>query len=87
MSVKEAYAYFKNEYKDVQIKKSKFYDLRPKHILLSSQMPHNVCVCEKHAIFNYIVEALAKEIEGFPDSGRELISKIVCSFSDERCTT
>lgn len=65
MTIKKAYAYFGKEYTSLNVSKSKFYELRTKHVLLSSDMPHNVYVCEKHANFNFITEALSKKHDAF----------------------
>ena len=43
MSIKETYALFKEERSHVKIGLSKFAELRPADVLLSSQTPVNVC--------------------------------------------
>ena len=48
MSVNEARALFSEEHPELHIGKSKFADLRPKHVLLSRKVPHNVCMCKRH---------------------------------------
>ena len=50
-SILEVFALFKEEYPDITVGKSKFADLRPKHVLLSSKLPHNVCLCRYHENF------------------------------------
>lgn len=55
MTVKEAYTLFKTEHPTAEIKKSKFYELRPQNIALATEMPHNVCVCKYHANFDYLI--------------------------------
>ena len=45
MNIREVYQMFKQENPDKKIGKSKFVRLQPGHVLLSSQLPRNVCVC------------------------------------------
>lgn len=54
MTVKEAFELFKYEYQDSKLHVSTFYDLRPKHVLLSSETPHNVCVSVSCKFYLYI---------------------------------
>ena len=50
-SVAENYALFCSEYPDLKVGRTKFYELRPSHLLLSSKLPHNVCLCREHKHF------------------------------------
>ena len=59
MTIGEAFGEFKKENKDILIEKSKFYELRPEHVILSSQMPHHVCVCKYHANFEFLIQSLS----------------------------
>ncbi|KAI6647814.1 hypothetical protein LOD99_8529 [Oopsacas minuta] len=47
----EAYSLWQKEYPDIKIGKSKFAALRPPHVLLTSELPRNVCVCRYHENF------------------------------------
>ncbi len=60
MTVGEVYKEFKREHEKFQIGKSTFASLRPKHVLLNSQMPHNVCGCKYHNNMLLLVECLHK---------------------------
>ena len=51
MTVAEAYKLFREKYPDECIGKSKFAELRPKHVLLSSYLPVNVYTCRRHQTF------------------------------------
>ena len=42
VNTSEAYELFRNDHPDIGLGKSKFAELRPKHILLSSDIPNNV---------------------------------------------
>ena len=56
-SLMETYALFCKDYPN-KIGKSKFAELRPNHVLLSSKLPHNVCLCKYHENFINAVNAL-----------------------------
>ena len=60
-SILEAYALFKEAYPNVKIGKSKFADLRPKHVLVQNKLPHNVCLCRYHENFIHIVDFLSQK--------------------------
>ena len=62
MHIKETCAVFKDKHPNVKIGISKFASLQPSQVLLSSQVPSNVCTCIYHqnmilsldAIHNYL---------------------------------
>lgn len=85
MTVQEAYALFKIDNPTVEIRKSKFYELRPKNIDLASQMPHNVCVCKYHANFNFLIEAISRKDIFFPSTHSDLLSLTCCDLENEKC--
>lgn len=85
ITVKEAFALFAKENPEINIKRSKFYELRPGNVLLTSEMPHNVCICKRHANFNFVVEALSKTIENIPLTGKELLRNLCCDVNNEKC--
>ena len=47
-NISEGYELLKVEYPNVAVGKSKFASLRPEHVLLSSLIPQNFYVCQKH---------------------------------------
>lgn len=85
MTIKEAYFVFKRDNPESSICLSKFYDFRPKHVLLSSEIPHNVCVCRYHANFNYIVQSIHEKVPSFPQSSSTLLDSICCDTASEVC--
>lgn len=85
MTVRAVYSLFIIEYPDMKIKVAKFYQLRPAHIFLTSDMPHNVCVCKYHANFNFLVESIAKKITRFPSISGDLLEKVSCNSKTEEC--
>ncbi|XP_049941067.1 uncharacterized protein LOC126417315 [Schistocerca serialis cubense] len=50
-------------------------------------MPHNVCVCRYHANFNFIIEAIHKEIASFPATHTHLMNLVCCDVESEICMT
>lgn len=48
LNIKETYGIFQEENPNVKIGSSKFAELRPQNVLLSSQTPSNVCTCIYH---------------------------------------
>lgn len=87
MTVKEALQIFCRENPDTKIHCSKFMDLRPQHVLPCSEMPHNVCVCTYHANITFLLEAISKEIKGFPKTHRLFLDEVSCDIDREACMT
>lgn len=87
MTVKEALQIFCLENPDAKIHCSKFMDLRPRHVLPCSEMPHNVCVCTYHANVTFLLECIAKEIKEFPKTHRLFLEKVACDITSETCMT
>ena len=85
MNISEVYQMFKQENPDKKIGKSKFASLRPGHVLLSSQMPRNVCVCRQHQNMALILEALHKFDETFPLYSHVLPQTLVCNSDIDFC--
>lgn len=85
MTVREAYALFMIENAELNVSLSKFYEYRPKHILLSCMMPHNVCVCVHHANFNFLVEAIRMVVKNFPKSSKQLLNVLCCQLDNSDC--
>ena len=85
MCTKEVYALFTDANPNIKIGKSKFAELRPKHVLLSSQLPHNVCLCKYHENFIMAVNSLHKVINIFPQYDHHLPEKFICKSATEEC--
>lgn len=84
MSLKEAYARFKEVHPRITIGKSKFAELRPKHIKLFDEIPHNVCVCSYHENMRLLLLAL-KPVIDIPTKFSAFINQIVCDSSSQIC--
>lgn len=81
----EAYEiYLSKESHQTKVGKSYFYDLRPPNIIVVSSTPHNVCVCQKHANFDYKCSSL-KHVKGFLQSYKTLLAKCCFDTSSEKC--
>jgi len=87
MNISEAFELFKKEY-PISIHKSKFYELRPPHVVPVKETPHNVCVCVKHANFLFLIEALSPfiNLKKTTTSVFEAFLEIMCCKIDrEEC--
>ena len=81
MTISEAYSQFKQDFPHGKIGKSKFADLRPKHVCLRSDTPANICLCVYHENIRLILEGLP----GMTNSTSEFVKEVVCNDGDERC--
>lgn len=89
MTVMESMAVFNDEFPSFKIKKSKFFSLRPKHVLTVSKMPHNVCVCRHHANMSFYLEEISRVFPNrndLPKNGKELVEALTCDFENRTCT-
>ncbi|CAB4014894.1 Hypothetical predicted protein [Paramuricea clavata] len=83
-SVMETYALFCKEYPN-KIGKSKFAELRPKHVLLSSKLPHNVCLCKYHENFINAVNILHQVSPSVPLYTNEFPQSCLCNPVKREC--
>ena len=83
-TLKEAHAMFIKEYKE-EISFSKFCELRPKHVLLLNQLPHNVCVCRYHEDIRLLLNTLKMAGLGVNTGFRDFISQVVCCQENKEC--
>lgn len=84
-SFKETYAFFQTEHPEVVIGKSKFAELRPKHVLLSNKLPRNVCMCRYHENVIMALGALNKVAPGIPCYSHEFPESVLCSPPTRNC--
>ena len=84
-SVREAYAFFVEANPDVSVGKSTFASLQPQNVLLSSKLPHNVCLCKYHENFIAAVNARHRAVPEFPDYSRTLPATFLCDPSTKMC--
>lgn len=84
-SLKETHALFLKENPTIKIGLSKFSQLRPINVLLSSDMPRSVCLCQHHENIKLICDCLSKEISNFPNYTGDFVDNFVCSPESEEC--
>ena len=86
MKINEAYELFIKEQSDKVTRKSKFLKVRPLEVLLSSQIPRNVCGCIYHTKIKLLLpETHQKYPEHFPLNGDEFIKACVCDETSKPC--
>ena len=85
MFVKEAYAIFKEEKPDIKIGLSRFSSLRPQHVLLSSQMPANVCTCVYHENFMMAMSALHAAVPSIPSYDKDFAASCFVNPEADSC--
>ena len=83
MTVAEPYNLFREKHPDECIGKSKFAELQPKHVLLSNDLPVNVCNCRYHQNFMLLCEAMHKFQSDFPLSSHDLPPSLVCNENSD----
>ncbi|XP_063219709.1 uncharacterized protein LOC134529494 [Bacillus rossius redtenbacheri] len=90
MSVVEAHQKFSELYPEIHISRSKFFEMRPKHVKPIKDTPHNVCVCIKHSNFRFLAEAISPFCIGYQGNSltpTSLIQIMCCNTHEERCMT
>ena len=88
MTVTEAHSLFVGENPTIVVGKSKFAELQPAEVLLSSKMPHNICGCVYHAKIALLLEELHRKLsENFPLYGEEFVKSCVCNTTSKKCMT
>lgn len=86
MTCGELYALFKIENPEIKVGKSIFFDLRPKNILLSSNITHSTCNCKVHGNIFLLMEALHKSSKKvIPIYSQEFPSSVICEDAKHDC--
>ena len=86
MKIGEAYSLFVDENPNVTIGKSKFAELRPKEVLLSSKTSCNICGCIYHENMILLLQELHCIVpDMFPLYGKEFISSCVYEINNKKC--
>ena len=85
VSIMEAYNVWKSENPSQKIGKSTFSNLQPKYVLLTSQLPKNVCVCIYHENFINVVNALHKVKSTIPKYDEIFTLNIFCDMAADKC--
>ncbi|XP_063381046.1 uncharacterized protein LOC134667550 [Cydia fagiglandana] len=82
-SVSETYGLFVEEFGNI-VGRSKFAELRPKHVYLSNKLPHNVCLCKYHENFSLAVNSLHHVI-GSPYYDHNFLNGFICTVPTRAC--
>ena len=78
MSLRQTHAMFINENPTVKINLSKFCSLRLVNVMLSADMPQDVCLCQYHENLKLLWQCLNKEIPEFSIYSGDFTDHIVC---------
>ena len=62
LTVKEAFALFMEQYPNVKVGLSKFFELKPKNVLHMSKAPNDQCKCITHENFRLMLKPLKVEV-------------------------
>ena len=84
MSLKEACHLFREEMKDEIIFLSKFCSLRPAHIRLLEQIPHNVSVCEYNKNIRLILFVLENHTY-LSSMFDDFVQQVTCAITCKDC--
>ena len=84
-TIDELFHLFKEEYPNIKTGRSKFSELRPPDVLLSSAMPTRACVCRYHENFMLFLDELRKLNKTNPRNSKEFVQSLVCNPESELC--
>lgn len=84
-SINEVYAMFKEANPNIKIGRSKFADLRPKYVLLSSQLPRNVCLQIPRKPYYGCEYPEQSTWTCIPKYDHDLPEKLICTATTEDC--
>lgn len=85
MTLKEAHAMYVEKYPTQSIGKSKFASHRPKRVMLTNDLSHNVCLCRYHENVQSFLDSVNKACAIFPTKCTELISTLTCDPTNHDC--
>lgn len=85
ITLAEAFQKFKVLYPEDQISPSKFYKLRPKHVVIMSKTPHNLCCCQHCENMKFIFDSLSPFIRTDVETIEDLMIKLVCCRDNFSC--
>ncbi|KAG8192006.1 hypothetical protein JTE90_001740 [Oedothorax gibbosus] len=87
LTLKETYALFCEENSDIKIGLSNFCIQRPINVLLGKNIPHNVCLCQKHENIRLLLKVLHNKCINVAPEFKEFIKSVVCNDNNELCMT
>ena len=84
MNVKEAHVPFVNE-SDFNIGFSKFWQLRPQHVLPLTLRDHEQCMCRYHENIELLACGIKKLLPNFPSTAEDVVEYTLCDSFNENC--
>ena len=84
MSLREAHSKFKDEHPSLKIGLTKFCEVRPTHVKLFDQIPHQVCVCSYHENVRLLLVAL-KDQTALSTDFSGFIDQVTCDSTSKEC--
>lgn len=84
-SIRETHALFYSEFEGMKIGKSKFSELRPHHVKVSSKLPHNVCLCKYHEDFFLAIKSFHDVVPELPKYSEMFWDTFLCDPQRENC--
>lgn len=84
ISLSEAHSLFCKE-SEIKVGLSKFCDLRPKHVTLFENIPHNICVCKYHENIRLLLTALKSYSTDLPENLSDFTDNLVCDSGLKQC--
>ena len=88
MTVAEAHSLFIGENPTIVVGKSKFAELQPTEVVLSSKMPCNICGCIYYTNIALLLEELHRKLpENFLLYGEVFVKSCVCDTTIRECIT
>ncbi|KAJ8041142.1 hypothetical protein HOLleu_11877 [Holothuria leucospilota] len=86
ITLKECYALFEKEYPGITVSLSAFCSLRPQHVFLLQDVPHNLCLCRYHENVRLLLECLNKSLsQNIETHFYDFLETIVCDQENEDC--
>ena len=84
-TVAEAYKLFREKYPDECIGMTKYPELRPRHVFLSSDTPFIVCTCRYHQNFMLLCGPMHKIHGEVPLYSHDLLPSLVSNENSDDC--
>ena len=85
MHIRETYAVFQDKHPNVKIGICKFASLKPSQVLLSSQVPSNVCTCIYHQNMILSLDAIHNYLSTISTNNKQFSATCIISPEEESC--
>jgi hypothetical protein len=78
MTIHNAYELFKEKFPDLLLCESKFYQLRPQHVILTGNTPHEMCLCSYCENFHFLFLSLKPFFKFDIPDVKSLMQHLIC---------